>query len=281
MKKKYLVLNFFGIILLSIITIKNDYIIVNNNIKNVIEEKSNICKLIEGDFSVIGSEVKCGAESFYIIESNQDIVTLFSKYNLKNNKQDSNGLNYSSTNAISFDFKDYLSTLNLGDSLKSIRLITKEELEQLGCSVSGHSCKTSEYNWLYSTNYWISSSSEDDTSNIYKVKIDGSFDYYTSDNNEEENGIRPVITILKSVINIDGGIDEKDETVTKEDINTDTIAADNLDNDITINDNSNETEDLNIGEKIFYIISVMIITFLLIEVFIKINNKNKQLKSGN
>lgn len=181
MNKKYLVFNFIAIILLSIITIKNDYIIVDNNLKKVMEENNNVCELVEGYLSIIGSEIKCGNELFYIIESNQDIVTLFSKYNLKDSKQDSSGLNYLSTNAISFDFKGYSSTLNLGDNLKSIGLITIEELEQLGCSVNEHSCKTSEYSWLYSTSYWISSSSEDDPYNVYKVKTDGSFDYMRKD----------------------------------------------------------------------------------------------------
>lgn len=273
MKKKYLAFYLFLIIYFLII-INNNYIILNNNIKNITEENNNHCELVEGDLSIVGSEVKCGDELFYIIESDQDIVTLFSKYNLNAYKQDSNSLNYQLNNVISFDFKDYSATLNLEDNLKSIGLITKEELEQLGCSIDKHTCKTSEYSWLYSTSYWISSPSESDKTSVYKVTTDGNFDYYMSVDNEEGYGIRPVITILKSVIYIDGGIDEKDETATKEEINTDTIVVDNTDNNTIINENDNITKDLNIGEKIFCIIGILIIIiFLIIIIYFKIRNK--------
>lgn len=267
MKKKYLAFYLFLIIYFLII-VNNNYIILNNNIKNITEENNNHCELVEGDFSIVGSEIKCGDELFYIIESNQDIVTLFSKYNLNANKQDSNGLNYQLNNVISFDFKDYSAILNLEDNLKSIGLITKEELEQLGCSIDKHTCKTSEYSWLYSTSYWISSPSESYKTIVYKVTTDGNFDYYTSADNEEEYGIRPVITILKSAIYIDGGIDEKDETATKKEINRETVVADNIDNNITIN--------LNIGEKIFYIVDLMIIIiFLMAIIYMELTGRNK------
>ena len=50
----------------------------------VVEAKEN-CKIISGNGKDIGSEVVCGTEHFYVIDSNEEDVKLLSKYNLMTN----------------------------------------------------------------------------------------------------------------------------------------------------------------------------------------------------
>ena len=40
------------------------------------------CKVVDGDGKSIGSEIACGTEHFYIIESNEDEIKMLVKYNL-------------------------------------------------------------------------------------------------------------------------------------------------------------------------------------------------------
>ena len=40
------------------------------------------CKVVDGDGKSIGSEIACGTEHFYIIESNEDEIKMLAKYNL-------------------------------------------------------------------------------------------------------------------------------------------------------------------------------------------------------
>ena len=40
------------------------------------------CKVVDGDGKSIGSEISCGTEHFYIIDSNEDEIKLLAKYNL-------------------------------------------------------------------------------------------------------------------------------------------------------------------------------------------------------
>ena len=90
------------------------------------------------------------------------------------------------------NYKTYLSTL--GVTPTEARLITKEELETLGCS--GSSC-TSAPSWVYSTTYW--SGSAFNTTDVWYVRSSGRFsDYRSSDS--ISLGCRPVITISRSLI---------------------------------------------------------------------------------
>ena len=40
------------------------------------------CKVVDGDGKSIGSEIACGSEHFYIIDSNEDKIKMLAKYNL-------------------------------------------------------------------------------------------------------------------------------------------------------------------------------------------------------
>ena len=91
------------------------------------------------------------------------------------------------------NYKRYLE--NLGIPIKDARLITKEELENLGCSSSTNSC-TEAPSWVYATSYWsgIASSSTE----LWRVNTSGHFG--TSNYTSENRGARPVITIPKKAI---------------------------------------------------------------------------------
>ena len=92
------------------------------------------------------------------------------------------------------NYKTYLSTL--GVTPTEARLITKEELEGLGCIVSSGSCSGAP-SWVYSTTYW--SGSAFSSYGVWFVDSDGIFlgnDY----SYDYRYGCRPVITISKSLI---------------------------------------------------------------------------------
>lgn len=259
MKKKKLVLGVIGISLLASQFMPDSYNVVDNSLKNATQSNTATCKVTSGSVDKIGSEISCGTEQFYVIESDKDTVTLFSKYNLKGYKQDSTDLGYPSSNPSAFDFKGYRSTeknsyctsystggcnaygpvegefvngeltgtvtedsaikqqrvngyrtiLNLGDNLKSIGLVTKEQLVSLGCTGSSpvYDCTSSGYDWIYSTSYWTSTPAEGDTTNVYVVRggdtnngNKGSLNFFSAAWNSDEFGVRPVITISKDAI---------------------------------------------------------------------------------
>ena len=92
------------------------------------------------------------------------------------------------------NYKTYLSTL--GVTPTEARLITKEELEGLGCIVSSGSCSGAP-SWVYSTTYWSGSASS--SRGVWRVYSDGFFiNFDFSDNGSF--GCRPVITISRSLI---------------------------------------------------------------------------------
>ena len=92
------------------------------------------------------------------------------------------------------NYKTYLSTL--GVTPTEARLITKEELEGLGCIVSSNSCSSAP-SWVYETSYW--SGSADSSLGVWYVNSDGIFrsSIYS---NIDFRGCRPVITISRSLI---------------------------------------------------------------------------------
>ena len=93
------------------------------------------------------------------------------------------------------NYKLYLS--NMGITLTEARLISYEELEDLGCSGTNYTCEGAP-NWVYSTTYWLGSAGTE--SSLYRVIAGGPF-YGTPDNSYSNNyglGVRPVITISKS-----------------------------------------------------------------------------------
>ena len=89
-------------------------------------------------------------------------------------------------------YKTYLT--NMGADISSARLITKAELEKLGCNEDDYSCSDAP-SWVYSTSYW--SGSADDAYYVWCVVSDASFDL---DNYSIDYGlgVRPVIEISES-----------------------------------------------------------------------------------
>ena len=83
------------------------------------------------------------------------------------------------------------------DATVSGGLITKAELESLGCDGTNETCSSSSYPWVYTTSYW--SGSPYSASSVWSVYSVGDFswdDYSFA----LDYGVRPVITISASDI---------------------------------------------------------------------------------
>ena len=109
------------------------------------------------------------------------------------------GTNYSSYEGSIVEgyVNEYKSKLEaIGTKIEEARLITKEELEGLGCSSSGNTCNSAP-SFIYSTSYWSGSAIISD--HVWSVSSRASFDstYYTYSHNY---GVRPVIGISISEI---------------------------------------------------------------------------------
>lgn len=89
------------------------------------------------------------------------------------------------------NYKDYLEEMNV--IIEEARLISKEELVKLGCSVNNKNCSSSIYPWVYSTSYWTGSA--EDPIWLWYVNSGCHFDFDATFNNDFALGIRPVIKI--------------------------------------------------------------------------------------
>lgn len=185
--------------------------------------------------------VTCGTEKFYVMYSDDDTVTMLTKYNLyvggqyiygdgwaaygseATGIQDSSMLGFplseTTRNGItafsnsdywsgttssypsyvynenSFlygyveNYKTYLSTLGVTPS--EARLITYDELENLGCSGDDYSCREAP-DWVYSTTYWSGTASSSLT--LWGVYSKGAFNQsYNFFTDKASFGCRPVI----------------------------------------------------------------------------------------
>ena len=105
---------------------------------------------------------------------------------------DSNSLLYQHVK----NYENYLKT-TLGKASVSARLITHNELENLGCSVNDESCNSAP-SWVYATSYWTASAFDHESVLFVisgPISNNYSYDYY---NDDIFFGIRPVISILKT-----------------------------------------------------------------------------------
>ena len=178
-----------------------------------------LINVVSGDIDTVGSEICIGSECFYVIDSDNDDVYLFAKNNITLTNipvqsTDAGTINYSSDEYWSdpveswsyvynnkskiFSYiENYKSSLiSSGLSISNARLISYEELENLGCYDMDGSCEFSDYDWLYSTNYWTGSTR--DWYQILCININSSFSFISYNNSAY--GIRPVILIPKSEI---------------------------------------------------------------------------------
>ena len=87
------------------------------------------------------------------------------------------------------NYKNYL--ISQRADIEDARLISFDELENLGCSSSKISC-TSAPSWVYSTSYWTGSSNTG--LYVWFVRSNGSFDDYNY-SGSHEFGVRPVIVL--------------------------------------------------------------------------------------
>ena len=111
------------------------------------------------------------------------------------------GTNYSSYEGSIVEgyVNEYKSKLEaIGAEIEEARLITKEELEGLGCSASSYTCNTAP-SFIYSTSYWSGSAYDASSYYVWTVYSNADFtsDYYTNSNSF---GVRPVIGISISEI---------------------------------------------------------------------------------
>lgn len=277
MKKKNLALGVIGISLLASQFMHSGYNVVDNTLKKVTESNTTTCKVTSGSIDKIGSEVSCGNDEYYVIESNSNTVSLFSKYNIKYDSdikgytQDSTDLGYPSKNSKDFDHNGYRNNdsntycqnsgggcniyttvdgvfvngnvsgtvtnpsslyvevgygyenekkIQFGSNLISVDLITLDQLKKLGCNGTEPSltCKNSGYDWIYSTSYWTSTPGDDTSRYVYVViggdtsnGSKGDVNYFTTPEDGNKWGFRPVITISKDAISSV----EKEDTVNK------------------------------------------------------------------
>ena len=109
------------------------------------------------------------------------------------------GTNYSSYEGSIVEgyVNEYKSKLEaIGAEIEEARLITKEELEGLGCSSSGYTCNSAP-SFIYSTSYWSGSAYNADF--VWYVSSYASF-YYNDYPYSTCFGVRPVIGISISEI---------------------------------------------------------------------------------
>jgi len=88
-------------------------------------------------------------------------------------------------------YVEYLNSMNADITASS--LITKEELNDLGCSTSSHTCSESPYAWTYSSSYWVGSGTQ--TKTVWRVSTNADFYDNVSCTFAYTYGVRPVITI--------------------------------------------------------------------------------------
>lgn len=192
--------------------------------------KPQIVRVVNGDVNTAGSIVTVGNEQFYVIGQENNNVKLLSMYNLyvgniinkmddfsvitissPTGIQDSSAKGYyyneslfvgtvpfSKTDATYLgsvieeyvnNYKAYLTSIN--SAISVVRLITKEELEYLGCSGDVGSCNSAP-SWVYATSYW--SGTTVDSESVWIVSSLSGFDRRIY-SDEMSCGVRPVIEI--------------------------------------------------------------------------------------
>ena len=92
-------------------------------------------------------------------------------------------------------YSDYLSSLSV--NVIEARIITKDELVDLGCIPSDLSCRGAP-SWVYTSSYWTSTAYSD--GEVWFVGSGGFFDGDYNWGPDYKMGVRPVITISKSLI---------------------------------------------------------------------------------
>ena len=181
----------------------------------------------------VGDVVTIGKEGFHVIKDNGDTVTLFADYNLGTNYKQSTTANmvaFSKSSGWEYtpgpkeidiqsydghaktyvnNYVDYLKTetsARESDTLTG-NLITVTELGELGCTISadysdvtGLTCANSaNASWIVNGQYyWTCSAGTSRSDYVWNVSTSG--DLFDNSYYKQFRGVRPVITISKSLI---------------------------------------------------------------------------------
>ena len=176
-----------------------------------------------------GDLITLDTESFYVYDIDGDNVKAISQYNLlvgsynvtnPTGLQDATALGYKSgvttVGTVAYDSNDsndyetseiktyvdaYKTKLEeLNGNITEARLITKEELEALGCDSNNSTCESAP-SYIYSTSYWTMSPSVDDDSYAWSAWIVDTRGVVRRDlvSSAIRFGVRPVIIISKAL----------------------------------------------------------------------------------
>lgn len=186
----------------------------------------------------IGDEVCLDTECFYIFDNSGDNYKLLAKYNLyvggsydgdldeyvpygneQTGLQDASmtghsgvvaysdsGNSYGSSSAKENYVARYISKLGdlkidgINFNHDNVRLITKDELISLGCSIDDYTCDASAYSWIYSSSYWTMTPVESGPEAVYTVSSSGEFSDEAPASKFNAFGIRPVVVIPKTLV---------------------------------------------------------------------------------
>lgn len=186
----------------------------------------------------IGDQICLDTECFYIINNTGDNYTMLAKYNLyvggrydgdleeyvpygneQTGLQDAsmtghngvvayseNGNSYGNSSAKENYINRYISKLEalkfngINFNYDNVRLITKDELISLGCSIDDYTCDASAYSWIYSSSYWTMTPVENGPEAVYTVSSSGEFSDEAPASKFNAFGIRPVVVIPKSIV---------------------------------------------------------------------------------
>lgn len=176
-----------------------------------------------------GDLITLDTESFYVYDIEGDTVKAIAQYNLlvgsynvtnPTGLQDATALGYKSgvttVGTVAYDsinrsnvyetseIKPYVDAYKtkleeLNGNISEVRLITKEELEVLGCDSNNGTCSSAP-SYIYSTSYWTMSPVVDSDRSVQSVDSDGNFFYVIAYGGSSRYGVRPVIVISKSLI---------------------------------------------------------------------------------
>ena len=199
--------------------------------EEVVKKEANLAKYtIVNDVNSngtadVGDEIQVNGENFYVIKNDGTNIDALAKYNLNvgsNAKgtatgiqdrevsglteygnvvfSDNSGWPYANNDDI--NIQDYEGPVKTAinnykavvTNASAVRLITKTELEGLGCSESEWSCENAP-DWVYSTSYWTGSAYSGVVDSVWIVGANGFFTYSDFYGIDGSYGVRPVITI--------------------------------------------------------------------------------------
>ena len=81
----------------------------------------------------------------------------------------------------------------------TIRMASKGELENLGCTSGVSGCLNSQYPWIYTSSYWLSTPDSNDSTKVYVVYSESSMITREFNYDSMDFGVRPVIEFSENL----------------------------------------------------------------------------------